>query len=193
MRFYFYSGHYCLYFVSMAGGAVTSGSVDESIFLAEVAIVIAVFSVQYWILIAKQNETLKLLNRTCVYSIPDGDDFNFLKNKLEKFIKFASVFLWATVFTCSFAAVVLPFLGSKSKNLMFKIAFPWDWRTSEVAYWSASVYLCTDMFQSITTISSSAIIWYLMLHCSLRYEVLGIKIRNLGQTTDYATENLSKK
>lgn len=74
-----------------------------------------------------------------------------------------------------------------------KIAFPLDWRNDETAFWIATIFLFTDVFLAISAILLSMIIWYLMLNCSLRYELLGIELKRLGEKNEKRMEALSNK
>ncbi|XP_037038439.1 odorant receptor 43a-like [Bradysia coprophila] len=175
---------FCIYFplflLSLVVGAIKNYKKDEAIFLTEVAMGVAIVCVNFWLLIWKQNEILSLLNQVCVVSIRNDDDFNNVTVKVGRLMKFVLVFVIASIVTGTLASVVLTFFGSE-KSLFLKIAFPLDYRNSEIALWIATVFLATEYFFTIILISFSVIIWYLLLMCALRYEVLGSGLKNLGR------------
>lgn len=151
------------------------------------SIVAAVVSVKLWFIIWKQMQILRLLNRICNCSIRDHDNFSLIAGKLRSFMKFSIVFIVALNVAALFSAV-LPLLRSE-RTFFFKIAFPLDWKPNEIAFWTANLFIFAGNALSIVAILFSVIIWYLMLNCSLRYEVLGNELRTMGAPRNEETEN----
>ncbi|XP_037040269.1 odorant receptor 94a-like [Bradysia coprophila] len=178
---------YCIYYfmsvIATSMGAIKNEKVEQTIFLTEVSIGVAVDVVKLWILIWKQNEIQGLLKRICEFEVRNDEDYNAYNDKLGRFVKFLIVFLIA-VFVCSFIqSVFIPAFGSE-KILFFEIAFPLDYRNNEVAFWMATVFLFTETVLTIIAVFFSILIWYLLLNCSLRYEVLASEMRNMGKIMD---------
>lgn len=173
---------YCIYHslfpISVMVGAITSDNHDESVMLADAAIVIAVLTVKLWILVWKQKEIVELLNRICIFSTRDHEIFNSVNTKLSKFSNFATVMLVfiniGIICICS-----VPFIGTEN-TLYMNIAFPLDWKNNQIAFWIANAFIFTEMYLSLIIVMFSVTIWYLVFCCSLRYEVLGNEIRNMG-------------
>lgn len=179
LRFkYFYCIHFSLYVISLVVGAITNENRDESIFLADVSIAIAVLTIKLWFFIWKQNRICHLTNRICVFPIRNSDDYVMYNDKLKGFLKFVILFLIVLV-TFSFEAGVLPFPGD-GKTLFLEIGFPLDWRTNTIAFFTANVFILTEVFLSMVVVFSSIIIWYMLLVCSLRYSVLASELKKLG-------------
>nr|QGW45377.1 odorant receptor 4 [Bradysia odoriphaga] len=175
---------YCIYYlsfmISLSLGARTAGTVDESIFLVEASIMAAVLNIKNWMFLWKQKEIAMLLDRNCVFTIRNEEDFAFYNDKVEKFIKFLKIFACCTLYSflgCS----ALPFFGSK-KVFFVDIAFPLDWKNSETGFWMAYIFLVTECIITVLAMAFSIIIWYLLLHCSLRYAILGMEIKKMGRT-----------
>ncbi|XP_037039750.1 putative odorant receptor 71a [Bradysia coprophila] len=187
----FYSIYHTFFCTSLYVGAITNESADESIFLAEAAIIVAVFTIKIWMLIWKQKQIMRLLNRICVFSIRNGEEFEFFNDKVEKFIKFVKLFACATVIA-SLGCSVFPFFVNE-KLFIVDIAFPLDWKDSEIGFWMAYIFFVSEIVLTLLALTFSVIIWYLLLHCSLRYKILGMEIRNMGRTTDPSKEEISAK
>lgn len=177
---YFYCIYHALFLILLVVGATTAENVDKSIFLSEISVAVMVLFFKLWLLIWKQDEILILLNRICVFSIRHDDDFLYFNNKLEKFVKFVAAFLIAILFTALLETLLLPFVGSE-KSLVFEIAFPLDWRDNDVAFYIAIFFVFTETFLTTIPVLFSVLIWYLLLMCSLRYEILGSELRKLGR------------
>lgn len=62
------------------------------------------------------------------------------------------------------------------------VAFPLDWKNNEIAYWMANAFFFTEITLTILSVLFSVIIRSLLISSSLRYEILGCQIRNMGTT-----------
>lgn len=183
MRIQFLYSIYCLLiFPSFIVGAIKNDNKGEWIFLAELSIGAVVVVVKLWILIWKQNEIRDLLNIVCVLSIQNDNDHKHFNNRIEEFIKYSSVFLIASVVAGVLSSVVLSVLGDE-KSLFLEIAFPLDYRNSEIAFWIATIFLFNEYLLYLITAIFTVIIWYLLVVCALRYEVLGSELKNMGRTS----------
>ncbi|XP_037045318.1 odorant receptor 4-like isoform X2 [Bradysia coprophila] len=175
---FFYSGFH----------ALTNDRRDKSIFLADVAIGVAVLSVKLWMLMWNQKNILHLLNRVCVFSIQDDNDYKFFDDKLKGFVQFAFTFIVIVTFDGSLSTLVLSLLGSE-KTLYMEIAFPLDYKHNEIAFWIATTFIFTEFLLTIFAFIFTTIIWYFLLICSLRYKLLGNDLKNMGRIS----ENNNKK
>nr|QGW45390.1 odorant receptor 17 [Bradysia odoriphaga] len=186
---------YCIYHLffplSVFIGAVNSGKPDDSIFLADVSIGAAVLTVKFWILIWKQNEILNLLDGVCVFCIRKDDDHNRFNDKLKGFMKFLLV---CVIFSCaagSSGSVILSLIGNE-KTLFLEIGFPLDYKNSQIAFWIATIFLFTEVVLSIIVLFFTMIIWYMLFICSLRYEVLGSELKDMGRTSEKGDAKMTK-
>lgn len=177
--------------MSFVVGAIKNEKMDELVFLVEASIVTGVYTVKLWILIWKQNQILHLLKRICEFSIRDDCGYVLFKDKLGGFIKFVVGFVTGLIIALSLETVVFPMFGTE-KTLFYKIWFPLDWRNSEVAFWMANIFIFIGDFIMMTVMLFSIIIWYLLLNCALRYEVLGSEIRDMGHITEKGNKKLSE-
>lgn len=187
---FFYCIYHPLFCLSLGTGAITNENRDKSIFLTEIFIAMSVISVKLWTLVWKQRQIEELLDGICVFSIRDDNDFSVFNKKLEKFMNFTVAFSFSMVFGCFLEAAILPFLGNE-RTLFFNIAFPFDWRNNEIAFWMANIFIFTQMFIVAHTALFSVIIWYLLLNCALRYEVLGSEVTKMGYQQNSFLQDLS--
>ncbi|XP_037025648.1 odorant receptor 94b-like [Bradysia coprophila] len=185
-----YSFYYPLFVLSLVVGAITNDKEDQNIFLSEVAIGSSVLLIKLWFLIWKQNQILDLLNRVCVFSIQNDDAYNLFNNKLRGFLKLVFVFAITVAVAGSSGTIVMSFVGN-GKTLFLEVGFPMDWRNNEIAFWMASIFVFTEVLLSLLVMIFTIMIWYLLLICSLRYEVLGTQLRSMGKNRekDKMTEN----
>ncbi|XP_037025558.1 odorant receptor 94b-like [Bradysia coprophila] len=187
---FFYCIYHALFLLSLVVGAITTENVDKKIFLSEVAIAIVVLLIKLCLLIWKQSQILVLLNRFCVFSIRDDDDASYFNEKLGRFMKFVTGFLITALFVGFSESVVLSFVGSE-KSLFLEIAFPLDWKHNDIAFCITTFFIFTEVFLAIIAVLFSILIWYLLLICSLRHDVLGSELRKLGH--EQIAEKANKK
>ncbi|XP_037039745.1 odorant receptor 22a-like [Bradysia coprophila] len=183
--------YYCLLPISFGIGSITGETVDESIFLAELSILTTVLTVKIWMFLWNQKSITRLLNRICVFSIQNDEDFVFFNGKVEKFIKFVNVFACGTI-VATLGCSIFPFIGKK-KAFVMDFAFPLDSRNSEIGFWMAYSFFTSENVLTFLPLTFSVLIWYLLLQCSLRYKILGMEIRNLGRITGVGKVKMLEK
>ncbi|XP_037025628.1 odorant receptor 94a-like [Bradysia coprophila] len=184
----FYCIYYSLFILSFMVGAIRSEKMDSTIFLTEVSVTALVYGAKLGILIWKQKQIIDLLNRVCQFSIRDDYGYVLFKDKLKGFITFLICFEIAVAVGAVLSVLVLPFFGSE-KTLFFEIAFPLDWRNNDVAFCVVTVFIFIGIMVTIFVLLFTILIWYLLLNCSLRYEILGQELKNMGQI---AADDISK-
>nr|QGW45383.1 odorant receptor 10 [Bradysia odoriphaga] len=184
----FYCILYSQFTASLVGGAIINPSIGETVFLVETSIITIVFLAKLCFLMWKQNEIVELLNGICIFRIRYDEDFNRVDVKLRKFIKFVKVVVLVTLVACVVEGILIPIIKS-GKYLFYKIAFPWDWKTNDVAYVAAVTFVFIEILMSLAAFFFSIIIWYVLLNCSLRYEVLGNELRKTGSECDIEIES----
>lgn len=174
----FYCGYYLLFCLSLVLGAIKNEHGDDFIFLLQQSFGTAVLAVKLWFLTWKQNRIRNLLHRVCLFSIPNVDDYNIYNHKLRGFVKFVLLFVITVTSGAITGSVVLPLFG---RILVLKIVFPLDYEKDEIAFWMATIFVFTEICLTITILLFSIIIWYVLFVCSLRYEVLGSNLKNMGR------------
>lgn len=178
---------YCIYFslfiISLAIGSIQSENGEEAIFLMEIAVIVSVLLYKLCVLVWKQKQMLLLLNRIGIFSIKYDEGLTIFNDKIGSFMKFVRVFLVSFVVALFGEVAVAPFLNSE-KTLFFKIYFPLDWEHNEISFWITNIFLCTEIGLCIGSLLFAIIVWYLMLICSLRYQLLETELRNLGRAND---------
>ncbi|XP_037027832.1 odorant receptor 94a-like [Bradysia coprophila] len=189
----FYSIYHPLFIISIVvGGASGTKSIDAIIFLAETSLAVAVLTIKFWLLIWKQNEIRVLLNRVCEFTIRNDDDYVTYNAKLKGFIKFVMIFLVAVIVNAVLVSLGVPIITSEN-SLFLEIGFPLDWKNSEAALGIATIFILSELILSAIAINFSVIIWYLLLTCSLRYDVMGSELTNMGRASEETIENMTER
>ncbi|XP_037033346.1 putative odorant receptor 71a [Bradysia coprophila] len=176
----FYCIYYLSFVISLLVGGFIADTVDESIFFAETSVICGVLNIKFWMFLWKQPEIVVLLDRICVFKIQIEEGFAFFNDTVEKYMKLLKMAVCGTLCT-TLGCIVVPFVGSK-RTFIVNIAFPLDWKSSEFGFWMAYIFNVTQYIMVFLAMAFSPIIWYLLLHCSLRYTILGIEMKNIGKT-----------
>lgn len=178
----FYCIYYPMYSVSCLVGAFKNEKLENSIFLVEITFASAILAINFCYLIWKQKEILILLNRVCDFSIKSDDDHQRMTSKIDRFMKFAVAFVIFTFSFCILAVCGIPLVSSQ-KSFLVDIAFPLDYKNTEIGFWVAYVFLFTEYIISVICVAFTTMIWYVLYTCSLRTKVLRNDLRTLGRTT----------
>lgn len=186
----FYFANYTLYLMSLIVGAIINDKIDDRIFLVDMALVALGCIFKLWLIIWRKNQVADILDRICNFSVQDYDNFKLVNDKLTKFINFVIVLLVFLNIGGGFATLVFPFFGSE-KKLFYNIALPFDSGSNKIAFFIASAFIFTGVNLTIIAFSLSVLIWYSMIICALRYEVLGNEIKNM--VTSKCAEELESK
>lgn len=174
----FYSIYHVLFPLSLFARAFSTDK-DESIFLTEMGLVFSVLTFKLFHIIWGKREICTFVDRIGVYSLDDFDQFTLANGTMQSFNKITKFFIFIIYLTNTLAVLIVPFLGSE-KKLFFNIAFPLDFSSNEFAFWLAFVFLSSEIILSCIAFLFSAFTWYLMITCTLKYEVLGLYIKNIG-------------
>lgn len=176
----FYPFYFLLGIISLMTGAVAADSTNDSIFLVQISVNCMVLLAKLLYLILRKSEVLELLNRICNYDVNSIEEMTSINRKLRNLLTFC-VFVFGSVnFSECSSVIILPIQFHNEKKLFFDIGFPLDWKNDEFAYWSADIFLATEMIIVTISLLFSVIVWYLMANSGLRYKVLGQQIKRIG-------------
>nr|QGW45403.1 odorant receptor 30 [Bradysia odoriphaga] len=168
------------FLVSLFSGAFLSDDMNESVYLSAATVGIALLVVKLGYILSKQHEINEFLNDICVHSIEDVNEFDEINIKLENFAKFCYVNLFSLLLGISlFIITSLPFFSSE-RRLPFNIAFPLDWKNSTVGYCLAHTFVVVAVIFAMVVSFFTIIYWYVMFNCSIKYQLLGNRLRKLG-------------
>lgn len=166
---------------ALIGGSVIAENYNDSLYLLTAGIIVGVLIFKTYLNFVKGDRILNVLHAICLHSVPHDEQLlREVNRKLNNFKKFATFFLVIVLLILfTFLVLYCPLLTSE-KKLPFNIWFPVDWRSSTLAHWLAYSFiifcLAFNSFICLLTI----IIWYIMLNCSIKYQILGERFKNMG-------------
>lgn len=173
---------YLSFVISVLTGVFLSDDKNESIFLVAVSVAAVVIIVKLKYILCEQEDITKFIQNTGTHLLEDEVYFLQITKKINFLMKFA------TFFTCTTFVGITPLfilylpIFSVEKRLPLNIGFPFDWRTSEIAYWIAYFYTIFNFMITIFCLLLNVIIWYLMINCAIKYETLGNQFRGVSKT-----------
>lgn len=179
LRMWYLCSHVCLP-MSLAAGAITSENWIETIFFGVISISALIQTFRLYFFLWKQDEIVVFTHIISSHSIKDLKEFCRVNNKIENFMKFASYY-HCMIFCGAITVIVLalPIISHK-KQLPMNMTFPFDWKQSEIIYWIAFGFVAYEVMFSVLCAVFNTFIWYLMMSCATKYEILGNEFRNLG-------------
>ncbi len=168
-----------LFLIFLATHAILSDDQNESLFLGQTLVLMAVVSVKFLNLVFKKQEILELLyDPIFSHSTQSHKEYEDLNEKMRKFMKFIHFYLF-TITVSSLITIVseLP-IFSADKELPLLTSSSWN--DSEILYWSAFVFIALSLFLGLIINLLTVIIWVTMLNYSIEYQILGNNFTNLG-------------
>lgn len=152
--------------------------VDQFVFLIAAGCTHAVQFIKLVHIIWKKNQIFEFIHKSGAHIVQDYEKFTQINNKINKFTKPAACILLVIFLTCIVVLICYGILGGK--DLPAKIAFPMDWKNSEIGYWCAFTFFVVALVYSMVIFLFNVIIWYVMLSFSIEYQLLGDNLRRLG-------------
>lgn len=175
-----------------AGGGQVSTDLGDSIFLLTLAIVVAVLEFKGFYIFFRQDDILNLVNGTCIQSVPNNEHLlHRVNKKLDILSKCCVIFIVLSVALTLFIIILSsPLISHK---MPFNIWFPLDYNGNNTAHWIAHCFVLINEFFVLIVSPLSTMTWYIMLNCSIKYDILGYRFQNLGLTTGSKQLNSNAK
>lgn len=181
---------------SLIGGSLIARDYNESLYLLTAGIIVAVLIFKTYLIYSKGSQFVTVLHKVCVHSVPNsGKLLEHINRKMNLFEKCTMFFLGIVcLIVFIFLVLFCPLLTSERK-LPFNIWFPIDWRTHALAHWLAYSYIIFCLSFNAFVCLLTLMIWYVMLNCSILYQTVGQRFKNLGtvQTGENAFINELQK
>lgn len=178
----FYLIFHASFGISAIIGGLLSDHMSDAIFLFSAGIALLVASVKLTYILRKKKEICSLIRDACTHSVADYEVFVTVNDKGKDLITFShSLFLIICVSYGLNVIFHLPIFSSE-RNLPLNIWFPFDWKNNAVIYWTAFAYVSMAILITIITISLNVIIWYLMMNCAIKYQIVENQFSNMFLT-----------
>ncbi len=160
-------------------GACRSDNKDHAVFLGVVWLVCIVQLCRMYFIIWKQNTMLSFIEKTGVNHTTDYEVYADVDGKMKIILTIARTFI-LTAFLTAFAGIFVPFLYNE-KTLILPIAFPVDYKNSQIAFWIAHALVILCLFSSVICCIPMTMIWYILLNIVIKLEILGNEFKNFGE------------
>lgn len=145
----------------------------EFYFLASISISSGVLLVKDLYRYNSQSDILYFLREMCSHEITDQLEYHRVMKKLNYFNKFAYCCVFSTLCGgCLIISMGLPFFSSQ-KKLPLNLWFPFKPALNKISFWFGFIYILFSVVYVVLSYLSTIMIWYLMLNCSIKYELLG--------------------
>lgn len=171
----------------LISGGFLSDDKNKLVFSVGVGLINLVLTMKLTYILWRKNEIRQLLLEIGFHFVAEFDEFSKINEKLKKFIKLSSYFLLTSAVACVLEIIFYLPLFSTQKRLPLDLWFPFDWKNCLICYCMAYISLSIAILIAIVAISLNVIIWYLMMNCAIKYEILGHQFKYL--TTKKASIN----
>lgn len=180
---------YMYYPVSLMAAAFTNDDETQQVFSIVASILAYVITARLYYILWKKDEILEFVDKFCSHSILDNDLYNRVNNRISTFMKaILLVELIVTFCIVGLAVTSLP-IFTNGKKLPLNVYFPLDWEHNELIYWIAFVLLVYEFVLTLVCMLQTAIVSYLMMCCAIKFETLGIELKNLGYISEEKSSN----
>lgn len=187
----FHFTYYVFFVTSTIMGACVAEDKDDSIFLTALSVAFSVHIFRISCIVLRQKKILTLIDQVGKQSTNDYKEFGQIKNKLKMIMQ-----LVETCILFGTSAIVLVTaipLFSNGKKLAFNIWFPLDWTYSKTGFWMAHIFIQIGTIYACLAFLLTLMIWYLMIHFVIKYEMLGNQLRNIDVIGTTETSNKISK
>lgn len=150
---------------------------SETLYLLALSICVILHSIKFNFISTRMGIFSVLLKEVSVHAIQCKEKFNEIELRLKKFHYLATGLIGTTVFI---VLIIMAFPFVFKKVLAFNIWFPLDYKQSDLNFWIAHAYTMYCVFVCALMIAFTAVIWYVMLNMSIKYQILGYALENLG-------------
>lgn len=172
----------CSFAIFTLTGGLLSNDWSECVFLCNAAASISVTIVKLTYILCKKEKTREFIQNIGAHSVADHGEFVKVKNKLNRLMKFScSLSLVICISIGSLFTFCLP-LFSDQRRLPVNLWFPLYWKNNVIFYWVAYAFVAIGTTISVVAASLNIIIWYLMMNCAIKYQILGNQFRNICLT-----------
>ncbi len=174
---------------SLALGAIDSVDRNEAIFLVASSIAFGLVNVKLSYILWKKKDLDKFLNRICVHTVEREEEFIKINKKLNNFANVAYTAMAAMSSSITVLIVSsMPFFSAE-RRLAVNIKFPFDWKTNALFHWCGWFFIAVALMYASLVTYFTIVYLYIMLNCSVKYQVLGDEIRNVNRAKDLAIQN----
>lgn len=178
--------------VSYASEAFQNPDISDAIYSGVCAIISLVLIVKLENILNKKKEIDEFLRQLCEHtSFTDEKSFRKTDGKLNQFVKLVNIFL--ILIALGILSLLVAPLFTSEKKLPIYVWLPFGWNNTKIGYWISYVYLICTMSYSMIPISFTAIIWYIMLNCSVKYKLLEEQLRNIDATITDMQQQCDRK
>lgn len=186
----FHFTYFVLLLISTSLGAWIADDKDDSILSMVISIQFTVHAFRMYCMIFNQKEIIVLIQEIGKQFTNDHNEFMQVSNKMKVTMQLVNSFIVMLVSAIVFIAAIPTF--TSEKKLAFYIAIPLDWKNSETEYWLTHAYIVVGSTYAIVCGIFTLIIWYLMINCAIKYEMLGRQLRSVSLFETMEKSKVSK-
>lgn len=180
---------YIYFIVSVAMGAYRSNDKEESLFLSACVVTCVVNTIRLLYILYKKKKMLEIIHEMGTYSINDQEQYKQTNKKINVFMKFGSTYM----LSCFCAVIVLLALPFFNGRLPLNVYFTLASKNNALVYWIIYTFILYGLVLSVLCVLFHTIIWYLMMSCAAKYQILGNDFKNVDLKTTMDTRKFENQ
>lgn len=165
-------------------GAWLADDTNDSILSTVLFIQFTVHTFRMHCFLSNETEIVALIHEIGKQVTNDHNEFLKVSKKLKICMQLVNSFILTIL--CA-----IPFFSS-DKKLVFYIAIPLDWKNDATEFWLAHAYIVVGAAYAVVCGLFTIIIWFLMINCAIKYEMLGNQLRSVSEIGTMGKSNVSK-
>lgn len=131
----------------------------------------------------KQDRIIQLIRSLGAHLINNSNESDRINLKINIFIKFALLYQFILFFTVPVVMIIPTPIISDEKTLPFNPFPTVNWKNNYIGYWIAFVVVFYMFIINVVFHFFNILIWYMMISCGIKYQILGNAFKNLGKAT----------
>lgn len=178
---YFHFLFFTSFVISLGTGAFITEEMEDSVFLLAAFVAVLVHFGSFFHILWRGNEIFRLIYQIGTINFTHHEEYIRVNGTMNNLMKFAKCVLMLSVITFALSFIFYGVEGRK--RLFLNIAFPLDWKNSEIGYWVTFSYLVIEIIYCTVIFFLNIIIWFLMHSLTIKYDILGNQLRRMGSST----------
>lgn len=167
--------NYVLFVTCNITSAAITSNMQDTVLLTDFSILTGTHAVRMVYIVWKKAEILRFIDKVGTHYTEDIEQSVRITNQISAILKFAEILSLACCGNCVLI-IVFPIVSNHSIiNLTF------SWEKTGLGFWISHIFLSLGTVYCIVWFLLTVIIWYLMLCCSFKYQLLGNQLRSLGK------------
>lgn len=136
-------------------------------------------SVKVFCILAKPKEIRQMVLDVGAHPSLSREEFLTHSLKLNYLVNFSMALIASTSVAVLNTMIFYTPMFSSTKRFPLNMWFPFDVENNDALYWAVYIYTLLSLIICIVSVTLSILLWYIMMNCAIKYEIIGNQFKNL--------------